>query len=264
MSYVIEGGVQGKARLGVLGQAMNEYSLQALHKAGLRAGHICLDAGCGGGTMTYDMAAIAGEAGHVMGIDYDNTIIELNKEEAVALQVSNVSFKQGDIYSLDALGTYDIIYARFLLSHLDDVRRALTNMVCALKPGGSLLVEDLQFSAHFCYPASSAFNTYLQWYARAVRKNGGNPELGIELHTHLQTAGLQDVQVQVAQPAGISGAAKQMSLLTLDKIKQSLLANGIATEAEFDLVRQEMAVFTADKNSVISMPRTFQVWGRKP
>lgn len=264
MSYVIEGGVQGKARLSVLGQAMNTYSLQALHKTGLRAGHTCLDAGCGGGTMTYDMAAIVGEAGHVTGIDYDNAIIELNKAEATALQVSNVSFKQEDIYNLDAVDTYDIIYARFLLSHLDNTTLALNNLVRALKPGGSLLIEDLQFSAHFCYPANLAFDTYLQWYAQAVRKNGGNPELGIALHTHLQAAGLQDVQVQVAQPAGISGAAKQMSLLTLDKIKQSLLANGIATEAEFDRVRQEMAVFTADNNSIISMPRTFQVWGRKP
>lgn len=262
-NYVIEGGEEGKARLGVLAQAMNEYSLAALKKAGLKAGDTCLDAGCGGGSMTYAIANVTGPTGSVTGIDYDEAIINLNLLDMAKFPADNISFRQQSIYELAEENKYDVVYTRFLLSHLDSPAIALDNMVRALKPGGLLLAEDIQFSGHICYPHSNAFDTYMQWYSTVVKKNGGNAELGIELHQHLAGAGLADVQVQVAQPAGTQGAAKQMSLLTLDKIKQSLLDGNITTGAEFDAVRLQLEVITGDKTTLMSIPRVFQVWGRK-
>lgn len=262
-NYVIEGGQEGKARLGVLAQAMNEYSMAALNKAGLKTGDICLDAGCGGGSMTYAIAAAAGAPGYVTGIDYDASLIHLNLQDMQKFPADNISFRQQSIYELAEENKYDVVYTRFLLSHLDNPATALGNMVRALKPGGLLLAEDIQFSGHICYPGSNAFNTYLQWYSTVVKKNGGNAELGIELYQHLAQAGLAGVQVQVAQPAATSGAAKQMSLLTLDKIRQSLLENKITTQAEFDAIRLQLEVITNDTTTLISIPRVFQVWSRK-
>lgn len=264
MSYVIQGGQEGKARLSVLGLAMNSYSLNALVKAGLKPGSKCLDAGCGGGTMTYAMAEIAGPDGYVTAIDHDAEIIRLNNEELASLEVGNVSFRHEEVYDLSETDEYDIIFARFLLSHLSNPALAISKMVGALKPGGWLVTEDVHFSGHFCYPSNGAFDTYLDWYARAVKFNGGDAEFGVKLYEHLSGSGLQDVQLEVVQPAGVTGPAKQMSLITLEKIRHSVLAAGLATREEFEKVDEELKVFTADARSIISMPRIFQVWGRKP
>lgn len=264
MSYVIQGGQEGRARLSILGQAMNGYSTTVLLKAGLKPGCICLDAGCGGGTMTYVMSEIVGPTGYVTGIDHDAEIIRLNREELSTLPVNNISYRQEEIYDLAETEKYDFIFVRFLLSHLRDPAMAISKMIAALKPGGCLVTEDVQFSGHFSYPANAAFNTYLQWYAGAVKHNGGDAEFGVKLYEHLTVAGLQDIALEIAQPAGVAGPARQMSLVTLEKIRQSVLAAGLAAIDEFEQVHKDLKAFTICGQSIISMPRIFQVWGRKP
>jgi ubiquinone/menaquinone biosynthesis C-methylase UbiE len=263
MSYVIEGGEEGKARLNILGQAMNSYSTGMLLKAGLKQGSKCLDAGCGGGTMTYAMAEIAGPSGRVTGIDHDAEIIRLNNAELNVLQPNNITFRHEEIYDITEVGEYDIIFARFLLSHLSNPSLAINKMMAALKQGGCLVTEDVHFSGHFCYPPNQAFNTYLEWYTKAVKYNGGDAEFGAKLYEHLVAAGFQDIQLEIVQPAGTSGPAKQMSLVTLEKIRHSVLAAGLASDEEFNKVDEELKTFTSDRLSIISMPRIFQVWGRK-
>lgn len=263
MSYVIQGGQEGKTRLSILGQAMNGYSINALLKAGLKQGSKCLDAGCGGGTMTYAMAEIAGHDGYVTAIDHDAEIIRLNNEELASRKVGNISFRHEEVYDLSEAVEYDIIFARFLLSHLSNPGLAISKMVSALKPGGWLVTEDVHFSGHFCYPPNKAFDTYLDWYARAVKFNGGDAEFGVKLYEHLSHAGLHDVQLEVAQPAGVTGPAKQMSLITLEKIRHSVLAASLATQEEFEKIDEELKAFTSEAHSIISMPRIFQVWGKK-
>ena len=263
MSYTIQGGQEGKARLSILGQAMNRYSIEALQGAGLKQGSKCLDAGCGGGTMTYAMAEIAGPGGYVTGMDRDAEIIRLNMQELDATHIGGISFVQGEIYNLDGHEEYDIVYARFLLSHLTDPVLAITKMVRALKPGGQLVTEDVHFSGHFCYPANDAFDTYVRWYTDAVSANGGDAEFGVKLHAYLETAGLADIQMEIVQPAALNGPAKQMSLITLEKIRNSVLANNITSEEEFERIINELKAFTENSESMISMPRIFQVWGRK-
>ena len=263
MSYVIQGGQEGKARLSILGQAMNDYSVNTLLKAGLKPGSRCLDAGCGGGTMTYAMAEITGPDGYITAIDHDAEIIRLNNEELASRKLSNITFRHEEVYDLSETEEYDIIFARFLLSHLSNPALAISKMVSALKPGGRLVTEDVHFSGHFCYPPNRAFDTYLDWYVQAVKFNGGDAEFGVKLYEYLSGSGLHDVQLEVVQPAGVTGPAKQMSLITLEKIRLSVLGAGLASKEEFDKVDEELKTFTAQAHSIISMPRIFQVWGMK-
>ncbi|MBK7428877.1 MAG: class I SAM-dependent methyltransferase [Saprospiraceae bacterium] len=263
MIYVIDGGREGKARLNILGQAMNEYSINALLKAGIKTGLKCLDAGCGGGMMTYEMANLVGAEGYVTALDFDKDIIALNLKELEDLQIHNVNFFQTDIYALKSNEEFDLIFARYLLSHLNNVEEAFQILNKALRPGGIILVEDVQFSAHICTPFSEAFETYVRWYAEVVALRGGDAELGPKLPELFFSGGLKSIEVEIAQPVGLSGPAKQMSLLTLDKIKSALLDSKIADEIEFDKVRLELESITNDEKTLISIPRTFQVWGRK-
>lgn len=149
MSYVIEGGREGKSRLGILAQAMNRYSMAALLRAGISEGDNCLDVGCGGGDMTYAIAEIIGRGGTVKGVDRDAAIIALNEEGLKEHNVPGVSFRAADVFDLEGLGIYDLVYSRFLLSHLAEPERALKVLYNVLKPGGRLVVEDLQFPGIF-------------------------------------------------------------------------------------------------------------------
>jgi len=75
--YLIRGGIEGRERLRVLARVMRPTTLPLLERAGVRAGMRCLDVGCGGGDVTFDLASLVGITGSAVGVDLDATKIEL-------------------------------------------------------------------------------------------------------------------------------------------------------------------------------------------
>ncbi len=263
MKYVIQGGESGKERLQILGQIMNPYSLSALIKAGIQEGFTCLDAGCGGGTMTYELSKLVGGNGFVKGFDFDPMIIELNHEELKSKDAKNIQFQIQDIYDFSEVGKYDLVFARYLLSHLDRPTDALGILLSALKPDGIILIEDVQFSGHICYPSHPAFDQYIKWYTTLISMKGANAELGCELPLLFKKFGVLNVHVNIAQPLGIDGVVKHLSIITLEKIKYALLDSGLTDEGNFHRVSEELAQISRDQHTLMSIARTYQVSGRK-
>ena len=127
-SYVIRGGIQGRERLRVLSRIMHESTTRLLDRVGLESGMTCLDAGCGGGDATLELARRVGPDGKVLGIDMDATKIEIARAEAVASGVTNVEYRVGRVDDpMDA--SFDVIYARFLLTHLPDPLHVCTTVL---------------------------------------------------------------------------------------------------------------------------------------
>ena len=116
--YLIRGGIQGRERLRVLARVMRPTTLPLLERAGVTAGLRCLDVGCGGGDVTFDLASLVGITGSVVGVDVDATKIELARGDAQQAEVPNVEFRVANL--TDGLGEdeYDVVYARFVLTHL--------------------------------------------------------------------------------------------------------------------------------------------------
>ena len=81
--YAIDGGVDGKRRLNLLAEIMRPTTLALLDRVGVGDGLHCLDLGCGGGHVAIDMARRVGAAGRVVGVDFDATVIELARADAV-------------------------------------------------------------------------------------------------------------------------------------------------------------------------------------
>ncbi len=261
--YIIEGGEEGKARLNVLSDALFSYTKTLLGKLGLKENMYFLDNGCGGGNVALMVAEMVGKNGNVIGIDFDESIIDLCKQDAVEQQIFNVSFNTQTAYELNYVNEFDISYARFLLSHLHNPKLALENMVAATKLNGLVVVEDLQFSGHFSYPNNNAFNAYVQLYAKAIELNGGNAEIGPTLIDLFKQVGLQNIQFEVIQPTFATGNGKWMAYLTFEKIKHKLIAENLITQEVIGNLLHSLKLFTEDENTLMSLPRMFRVWGTK-
>jgi hypothetical protein len=164
---------------------------------------------------------------------------------------------------LAASETFDLVYARFLLTHLSDPAGMLRRFHEHVRPGGFMAVEDIDFSGHFTYPESAAFLRYHELYCATVTKRGGDPNIGPRLPALLQDAGLEDIRVSVAQPMGLDGDAKVMSALTLEAIAGAVLADGLATRDEIDALARELYALAADPRTLAGLPRVFQVSGRR-
>jgi SAM-dependent methyltransferase len=262
-TYVIRGGLEGRERLRVLARVMWPTTSALLARVGIAPTARCLDVGCGGGDVTRELAQIASD-GFVVGVDLDATNVELARAEAAQAQVDNVEFRADDVVQPPADDQrFDVVYARFLLTHLADPAKALENITARVDPGGVLVVEDIDCSAHFCYPPSPAFARYVDWYIKTAHARGCDPNIGPRLPGLLRDAGLGDIAMNVVQPAGFSGEVKVIAPITMEMVADSMVAAGVATSREVDQTLEELFAFANTEGTVQSLPRIVQTWGRR-
>jgi 2-polyprenyl-3-methyl-5-hydroxy-6-metoxy-1,4-benzoquinol methylase len=263
-NYIISGGKDGKSRLDVLSRVLCNSTKSLLTAHGLGEGVSFLDVGCGGGNVTLMAAAVAGRKGQATGIDLDSKVLELARQDAETAGATNVRYHELSACDMTWKDWFDMAYSRFLLSHLQRPAEVLQNMVESVKPGGSIVIEDIYFSGHFCYPACDAFSDYVRYYKQAAVNNGQNADIGPSLYGMFLDAGITDTGFDVILPAFHSGEGKWMAWLTLDRIKDTLAEQGIATADEVANMLQRLEAFTGDEHTVISMPAIFRVWGTRP
>jgi 2-polyprenyl-3-methyl-5-hydroxy-6-metoxy-1,4-benzoquinol methylase len=259
--YIIQGGLPGRERLRVLAGILEPTTLSLLERVGIRTGMRCLDVGCGGGDVAFELARRVAPDGTVVGIDLDEQTLELARSEAALLGRHQASFQQAEVMSSDLPSEFDLVYARFLLTHLPDPVGALERMHDALRPGGVLIIEDIDFAGHFCWPPCPAFGRYQELYTQAVKLGGADPYIGPRLPGMLLDLGCREVQMHVIHPVGYDGDVKLMSAITMEKISTAVVAAGLATESEVQQIAADLYKVAGDRRTVMSMPRIIQAWG---
>ena len=261
--YVLRGGRAGADRLRLLNRVKWPTTEPLLRTAGLRAGMSCLDVGCGGGDVTLKMAALVGAEGRVVGVDRDQSILQLARREADK-QGLPVTFRRLEAEQLAEESAYDLVFARYLLSHLPRPQRAVEAMVRAARPGGRVVLEDVFFPGHICYPSNAAFDRFVELYQAVARaKEGGDAAIGVRLLEMALEAGLVEVRVGLVVPTFRDGEGKWVTQVTMEHIRGAVVGAGLASDPEVDNIVGELGRLAEDDRTLMSMAPTFQVWGRK-
>ena len=94
------------------------------------------------------------------------------------------------------------------------------------------MIEDTDFAGSFCYPRCAAYDRYNELYQKIVQRRGGDSNIGPKLPAMLRKAGVRRVELNVVQPAHLDGEGKWMAPLTMSRISDALIAEGLATEDE--------------------------------
>jgi SAM-dependent methyltransferase len=267
-TYIIRGGPEGRERLRLVTRVMAPSTTELLDRVGVAHDADCLDVGCGGGDVTLELARRA-HAGRVVGLDLDEAKLEIARGEARTAGVDNIDYRCQDLRNLDPEPAYDVVHARFVLSHLADPQAAVDGLVRVLRPGGALIVVDIEKAATLCEPPHPSFKRYIELYALAARARGVDPDIGPRLPAILAAAGCQDVRVNVVQPVGrqpkgYEGDVKLTAPVTLESIADAILALDLAERRELDSLADDLYRLAADDETLISTPRMFQAWGQRP
>lgn len=261
--YPIKGGEVGRARLAVLAGVLAPTTERHLDRAGSLAGLTAIDVGCGGGDVTFALAERVGPKGQAVGIDLDEEKLGWARVEAQTLGLGHVRFEACDVTQAWPVPEADLVYARFILTHLRQPLDLLAQAKQALKPGAMILVEDIDIAGRFSYPENTALNGASDLYIDLSRRRGGDPLIGRRLGLLLEEAGFHDVGTTVVQPFSRQGGAKDVAALTFAAISDGLKAEGLASAEDIARISREIEDFNRRPDTIVSMPRIFQAWGRK-
>jgi ubiquinone/menaquinone biosynthesis C-methylase UbiE len=263
-SYIIKGGEEGRARLSVLARVLVPTTQKLLDRFEPLSGLTVIDAGCGGGDVSFELAERVGPSGRVIAFDLDETKLAAAREEAGRRQFGHVEFHNGSVVEKWPAGDAALVYIRFVLTHLPVPEALLVRAMEALSPGGAIVVEDIDFGGHFCDPHCDAFYRHSELYAAAAKLRGADAFIGRRLARMLDTTGFADVDSSLVQPHGRSGEVKQISSLTLAAVGDAIVAANLATSDEVASLKVELQAFASRPDTTLALPRIFQVWGRKP
>lgn len=260
--YTLQVGKDGEQRLNILNSLYNPLSQLFLTKAGVGSCQSILDVACGTGEMTCWIAQQT--TGKVIGVDVSEQQLEIGQKHAKALGVKNIEFRKLSAFDLDKMReTFDFIYCRFLLVHIQRPEDVLQAMHKRLRQDGIIACEEATVSVSFCYPQSPAFDRWLQLWAALRKAHGTDLDLGLKLPVILKTLGLVNVEAQLVQP--VLSTVDEKRLLTLNVIEttNSAVDAGFATEEAMLQLADDLETLAKDENSFIGYVRNTQVWGRK-
>ncbi|MBN1121859.1 MAG: class I SAM-dependent methyltransferase [Anaerolineae bacterium] len=129
---------------------------------------LALDLGCGPGYTTTMLAEVSG-ADRTCGLDQSAEYIRRASEAFPHLE-----FIRHDVTVTPFPARPDIIYARFLLSHLTDAVSLINRWLGELAPGGLCFIDEVEKVV----TTVPAFQTYLDISDRIVRSGGGSLWIG--------------------------------------------------------------------------------------
>jgi ubiquinone/menaquinone biosynthesis C-methylase UbiE len=261
--YVLRGGQPGYERLQLLARVHRPDTDDLFRRAGVGEGSRCLDLGCGGGEVTFDLARLAGPSGSVVGVDMDQAKLALARHAAARDGYLNVEFLAMNVGEWDEPASYDLVYCRFLVQHLSQPADLLRRMWSAVRPGGVIAVEDADFDGLFCDPDNAGFDFYRRMYPQVCTLNGGDPVVGRKLGRYFAEAGISNPELRLVQCFGSAGEIKALGLSTLEASADAIVSAGLATAEEVAAAIADLSAFVDAKDTIVGDPRTFQIWARK-
>jgi len=218
-----------RRRLGLLERYLDPITRQRLSELGIRPGWHCLDVGAGTGSVARWLCRQVGSAGRVLATDID---IRFLRE----IRAGNFEAREHDIQT-DELppAQFDLICVRWLLHHLRDPEHAIHTMIKALRPGGWLLVEEVDF-----FPVlASGSQTYADFMralvSTVVSAGGGNGWWARGLPELIAKQGLADIGAAADLPILRGGSPlAEFFHLTAAQMRGRVIDAGFLSAERFD------------------------------
>jgi SAM-dependent methyltransferase len=249
-----------RQRLALLTQVADPTTTQRLLRLGVGPGWHCLEAGAGDGSVARWLASRVGPEGRVAATD-------LHTRFLAGHDLPNLEVRTHDLLADDLEAAhYDLVHCRFVLMHLPDPARALRRLAAAVRPGGWLLVEEMDRAAlgaaDPAHPRAAGFDRRMRTLHAALRATGTvDPDLGRRLPALVEGQGLRELGHDGVTFTGRGGSLLARNWqMTLRLFRGRLVAAGGLTEEDFEELDRPLD----DPSFWFVGFTSFCAWGRSP
>ncbi len=208
----------------------------------VQPGHSVLDIGCGTGAITAGVAKLVGPHGQVVGIDRDEVLLELARQEHA--NFTNLRFECSDVTNLSYHAAFDIVTAARTIQWIAEPAQAISKMKDAARSLGMLVVLDYNHTRNQWEPDPPSefklfYSAFLAWRAA----NRWDNEMADHLPDLFRSAGLVDIESHVEDQVverGSEDFGERTALWSevIENLGEQLSTAGFCTQAQLDEARQ--------------------------
>jgi trans-aconitate 2-methyltransferase len=168
---------------------------------------LALDLGCATGHTTHLIAEVL-RPRHTIGMDSSTSFVSLARPNAT----DAISFVEHDVTTVPfPTATADLIYCRFLLSHVVNPQRQVQRWSTHLRRNGILLLDEVEWIR----TTDPVFDTYLEMVAAMLERQGNELYVGPLLEAMPAPVGLQRKSSKLATLVPAACQAAKMFLMNL-------------------------------------------------
>jgi ubiquinone/menaquinone biosynthesis C-methylase UbiE len=192
----------------------------------LQPGHRVLDAGAGTGAVARVMADRVGPHGAVVALD--GSLDRSNEGRRIAKGAGDkaISFVSGDLRTIPVRdGSFDYVWCRFVFEYLDDPAVVFDELLRVVRPGGKLVIGDLDGNGLFHHPLPAELSDGLAQLESGLRGRF-DPTAGRKLYRLFWERRLSQIRTHVFPYNLYAGAAGPAALSNWRQKLDTLLPIG--------------------------------------
>jgi SAM-dependent methyltransferase len=162
-----------------------------LERLRLQPGDTVLDAGSGMGEVTRTLAGLVGPGGNAVGVDLSAELVQRARERGESMPA--VEFHVGTVSALPfPAASFDAAYSERVFMHLVDPEAAMAELFRVLRPGGRLVIVDVD---HVCAAVDADDLEVSDLLVAAAARDIANPASGRRLRSQMLGTGFSEVIV---------------------------------------------------------------------
>jgi SAM-dependent methyltransferase len=266
VSYPLGGTQTELVRLLTQAEAYEPQANWLLDRIGIQAGWRTVDIGCGPIGILNLLSQRVGAAGTVVGLEREARFVAMARAEITKRSLANVQIVEADALNTGLQkGTFDLVHERLVMINIPEREAFLGEMLSLLRPGGTVVLEDVDNVSWLCQPPHPSWDILLNAFHTIFHAGGGDGFVGRRLPVLLRAAGVQDVEVKVTVETPPLGDYRRTHLIALiDSIRDKIIAKALLTEAELNEHRAALLHHLNDPKTSVIDKLLVQSWGHTP
>ncbi|NEA46686.1 methyltransferase domain-containing protein [Streptomyces sp. SID10815] len=201
-----------------------------------------LELGCGVGAQTVHLIRSSPGA-HIVAVDQcEESLAQARIHVAGIAPEAQVAWHHAHAFDLPFTDAeFDHAFVCFVLEHLSDPRRALTELRRVLRPGATITVIEGDHGSVVFHPDSAYAQAVIDCQIRLQAAAGGNALLGRQLQPLLAGAGYDGIEVRPrtvyadrTRPGWIDGFTRNTFIAMVESVREHALASALITPTDWD------------------------------
>ncbi len=224
-----------------------------------------LDVGCGIGRTTQHLREQLPQPERIVGLDADGDLLAVARDRSASDGTADLTYQEGNAEDLPYEDDrFDVVYARFLLTHLPEPGDAVEEFRRVCRPNGIVAAQEPDFASLGTWPPSRAYETIRQ-VADALL----DPQMGRKTWGLFQDAGIEGPEgtdrpaVRAVVPVETEGTAlRELYTLSVEATAGALLEKGKLEPEEHEALVADARQVEADSDRLTAAYTVYSVWGR--